>query len=78
MWKRFESIKNFSLTGNVNHDASDIKKVSTLIRQLENNSDTLNGIKVSLGNHANYADLVEVLDICYRNESKKHNWNETL
>ncbi len=66
----FLKYKKLSLTGNVNHDASDIKKVSTLIRQLENNSDTLNGIKVSLGNHANYADLVEVLDICYRNESK--------
>lgn len=51
-----------NLTGNSREDDKSTAKLRALLNMLFTKNDTINGIKVILGNHATYNQLVEVYD----------------
>ena len=62
----FRRYKDVSFSGRFAADKITLDKISLLIRQLITENDTVNGIRVSFGDHATYAEFVSVLDVCYQ------------
>ena len=65
----FRKYKEIKITGNSKHYLTEREELETLIKQLKNGSDTINGIRVSLSSHAQYGEIVDVLDICNQNKN---------
>ncbi|MFI5163590.1 MAG: hypothetical protein ACHQHN_20105 [Sphingobacteriales bacterium] len=69
-FRSFRKYKDLFLTGNKLHDAGEIRNLLGLITLLEKRTDTINGIRLSLQIHTRYEEIVNVLDICYQDESE--------
>jgi hypothetical protein len=62
----FRRYKDVGFSGRFAADKIKLDEISLLISQLTTTNDTINGIRVSFGNHATYAEFVSVLDVCYQ------------
>jgi len=64
----FRKYHLLTITGNIIHDEKELSKLKILLNQLYLRNDTVNGIKVSLGLHAQFGEFVSVLDICLQKD----------
>jgi len=68
---RFRKYQDITFNGNGATDQIQLNKVGSIIKRLIVTNDTVNGLRVSFGNHARYAEFISVLDVCY--QSFNHN-----
>jgi hypothetical protein len=67
----FRKYKVLKLTGNSKEDAIELDYLKSALNQLTDKNDTVNGINVSLSNHAKYGELVTALDICLQDKDDR-------
>jgi hypothetical protein len=66
-FRKYEAI---NISGNSSSDVAEINKINSRLKQLLIKDDVKNGIKVIFGDKSNYAEFINVLDICFLNSDK--------
>lgn len=65
--RRYDSIE---ITGNSNRDMGMITTLRSRLKELIAADNIKNGVMVTFANKSNYAEFIDVLDICYLNDDK--------
>jgi len=68
-----ETFRNYSLiniNGNGSDDAKAFSRLESSFNQLAAKNDTINGIKLSFGDHASYGELIRALDFCLQDDDQ--------
>jgi hypothetical protein len=74
----FRKYKVLTLIGNSKHDSRELSELKILLTELNIADDTVNGVKVALGSHTQYGEVVNALDICFQTNNSDQLWFDLM
>lgn len=66
----YRKYNDISFTGNPGHDAEEQARLKTLLVRLNNKTDRVNGIRITLNKYCKYKDMVTAIDNCYQGANR--------